>query len=629
MSTLLMTAILFAFAGCASLAMRKRLEEQLPLAAGTVILVLYGFSLFGQLHAGMWTVLALAAAALAILPVMLIARRKDRPLRQLVTPGCAFFFLIALWLLVSFRGYMFSAWDDFSHWGLAVKNMSIYSALPSGVPQATVTYTDYPPATTLFSWLWCSLSGGFNEGDVQRALNMLILCFMMPAMKEQRWRKPGKALCMSALLFMLPMVFGVRFYQTYRTLQVDALLGCMMLYALYSWFTAPHDAALYLSVGCTLALLTLVKGSGAFLAGILVAVIAADEWKCSGRRFVKKLTAVFCFAAAVLLARLTWECYLSAHGAAQVWDSGRVTLSAIADLLLGRAHPDKYRIIRHFVQELCAMELWGSGHLVQMSFISWIVVLVIAQRLLLHRMRQEKGRYSLTFFILWTGLVIWLAVLLLTYLYMFRLDEAMVMNSLDRYLSSYMLPLAGLTILMAVRRMDAWLESFGLSAPLCVMACLLMVVHPQMLAEHTLGMKEYNTDVYEQRMLQLVPQWIQDRLNSETDRVYYVAAEDNGALYYRGAYQLTPVHIQDGMWSTWPVAEKQEGAAELPAVQYSVQEWSDVLKNGGFTYVYLAVVNDRFVNDYAPLFESGEAIQEGMLYQVSAAEEDVRLIAVQ
>jgi len=72
--------------------------------------------------------------------------------------------------------------------------MYIFSALPSGMAEATVTYTDYPPASTLFSWFWTQLSGVFNEGDSQRALNMMMLCFLLPAMKEQEWKHLGKAL---------------------------------------------------------------------------------------------------------------------------------------------------------------------------------------------------------------------------------------------------------------------------------------------------------------------------------------------------------------------------------------------------------------------------------------------------
>lgn len=626
MSTLLMTGILFAFAGCAALLMRKRLEEQLPLAVGLVVIVLYAFALFGRLQTGAYAVLGLAAAALAGQIYCLIRDRALKPWRFLITPGCMTFFLIALWLLVSFRGYMFSEWDDFSHWGLAVKNMSVYMALPSGVPEATITYTDYPPATTLFSWFWTHVSGAFNEEDAQRALNMMMLSFLLPAMKDQDWKHPGRALCMSTLLFMLPLAFSVNIY---RTLQVDGLLGCMVLYMLFAWLLCQHDAGTLINVSCSLFLLTLVKEMGIAFALLALIVIAADGLVHSSRSRKGILKLAVLLMLPIAIGKLSWAWYLQVHQVGEVWNKSTITLESVGKLLLGQGHPDHIIIAGRFLESLCSPDLWETGHVLQLSCAMWLLLLEITQRWVLCRAGREAKRCTQAFRILQVGMVIYLFVLLLVYLFLFRADEAMNLNSLDRYLSSYMIPLAGLTVLMAIKMLDERCVKAGLHAPLCLMACMALVVNPVSIIHETVTAGSRNSVVYEQRMQEMLPERVMSRLDGAADRVYLVAAGDKGWQYYLGAYQLTPVRVQDGMWSAWPVANKRADWNDKTAIQYSPQEWSAVLTEGAFTYVYLDTVDERFISDYSALFEAPEAIRSSELYQVEPHGDGIKLAAVQ
>ena len=625
MSTVLMAGILFGLAGFFALLMKKRFEQQLPLAAGSLIAVLYVFGLSGQLKWGLYAALGCAAAALLAQAVLLIARRAEHPLQYLLTPGTAAFALVAVWLLFSFRGYMFSEWDDFSHWGLAVKNMYLYSALPAGVPQATISYTDYPPASTLFSWLWTVLSGAFNEVDPQRALNMLMLCCLLPAMKDQEWKKPGKAFCTFAVLFVLPLLFGAA---AYRTLQVDMLIGCMALYVLYAWFVCGCDAASCAGIAVSLFVLPLVKEMGLAFALLLMVVMAADTLLEAGetRKKHARLLGVFCLA--TMAGSLSWKGYVHLHQVAEVWNKSRISLSAMVYLLLGQAHPDAYAILRSFAGALCAPDLWHPSQAVSISFVCWLLLAITGSRWMVHSKAEQGRRLKRLYRLLFGGLTGYLAVLLCVYLFLFRTDEALNANSLDRYLASYMLPLIGFTVLFAMNRLGEGLGKPGLHAPLCVLTCMMFVVNPQTVLHQAVLMHEKNVQVYEQRMQELIPADILDQLNPETDHVYYVAVRDSGERYYRAAYQFTPVSIQEGMWSAWPVADKKAEWSDKTAVAYSPDEWMLKLRSDGFTHVYLDLIDERFVKDYACLFESTASICEEQLYRIAETGTGMMLIAV-
>lgn len=612
MSTLLMTGILFAFAGLGALCMHKRFEEQLPLAAGLVVVVLYVFALMGKVLWGAYIVLVLALLALIGQLICLIRRRA---IKWILTPGCAVFFLIAAWLLFSFRGYMFTEWDDFSHWGVAVKNLSIFHTLPAGTPEATTTYNDYPPATTLFSWFWTHLSGTFNEEDAQRAVNMLMLCFLLPAMKDQEWKRPGKALCMSAVLFVLPLLFAGN---AYRTLQVDVLMGCMLLYILCEWFLGGKNLP---GMGCTLFLLPLVKEMGAAFAVLALVIIAADLLFFSGKGRVSSLKIAGVLAIAVAAASLSWGGYLKLHRVDEVWNKGGIFVSLSSGL-----RPDHFTIMGRFLEKISSPEIWsGSEHL---SCIMWIVLILTSCHLLNAYDGQEKKRFLLLFRLLMAGFALYLLVLLLIYLFLFRSDEAMNMNSLERYLSSYMLPLAGFVVLWLNHSLDGKALKGKLNAPLCLITALLVLVNPLWIVRETATSGTRIAAVYETRMANTVSHDALEAVNPDEDRVYVVAAGDAGWRYYECAYQFTPVPVQEGMWSAWPVAHKSLAWEDKTSVEYSPEAWGEMLVEGGFTYVYLDHIDERLINDYHMLFEDPSQIRNGGMYRVENGAEGVRFCAI-
>ncbi len=272
MSTMLIMLMVLVQTSALALVSRKRLEEQLPIAVTCTIMTLYAFGAVGKLA---WGIYAVGAGTLgaAIFLLYRLPKVWKEALRLLITPATAVLMLIFVWLFICFRRHTAYVWDDFSHWMLAVKNMVYLDAIPSFEQQAAISYTSYPPGATLFGYFWTKLSGGFNEGDPQRAMNLLILSFLLPMMRTQDWRGWLKSLCMAASLFVLPLVYN---QAGYSCIYVDTLMGCVMLHAIGTWFASRHDAHDCISIGCALVLLPLLKTSGLFFAVLCLAIMGVD-----------------------------------------------------------------------------------------------------------------------------------------------------------------------------------------------------------------------------------------------------------------------------------------------------------------------------------------------------------------
>lgn len=344
MSTLVVLASVFALAGGGALLLRRRLEEALPLSVVLIVGVQYAFGLFGWLSAGFYAALALSVLALVLVAVRLLRGGLGDLRRFLLTPGAVVMLAAFVWALLSFRAHMLYEPDEFSHWGTVLRNMMHFDAIPAGVKEANITYTDYPPATTLFAYFWTRLSGGFNEGDPQRAMNIMILAFLLPAMRAQRWKRWGSALCMACALFVLPTLFNSG---AYYTIYADVVLGCVFFHALYAWFFTPRDRGGVLLTGGSLFLLPLIKEAGWGLCLIALAVMAADlagERRRAGPRHGRAFGAL---AAAAMAGGLSWKAFLAVHQTRRVW-----TLSAgfteILDVLLGNAPSHRMRTVENF-----------------------------------------------------------------------------------------------------------------------------------------------------------------------------------------------------------------------------------------------------------------------------------------
>ncbi len=629
MSTLVVLASVFALAGGGALLLRRRLEEALPLSVALIVGVQYAFGLFGWLSAGFYAALALCALALVLAAARLLRGGLGDLRRFLLTPGAVVMLAAFVWVLLSFRAHMLYEPDEFSHWGTVLRNMMYFDAIPAGVKEANITYTDYPPATTLFAYFWTRLSGGFNEGDPQRAMNIMILAFLLPAMRAQRWKRWGSALCMACALFVLPTLFNSG---AYYTIYADVALGCVFFHALYAWFFTPRDRGGVLLTGGSLFLLPLIKEAGWGLCLIALAVMAADlvgERRRAGPRHGRAFGAL---AAAAMAGGLSWKAFLAVHQTRRVW-----TLSAgfteILDVLLGSAPSHRMRTVENFFLSLTDAELFGQGGVLRLSLLLWLLLLGALAALALSR-AGEPNRTRWRRMALWllAGLGAYLLSLLYTFLFLFRNYEGESLFSFARYLSSYLIALAGLSLALASETLGPVLRRSGQSVELLALAAVMLVANPGTLLERAVITREWDEAVYESRMSTAAPPQIAQTLDAQTDRVYLVSQNDEGHRYFLRAFEWVPQRLQaraDGWW-LMPGEQAVEQTGDWYAQTFSTvktpQEWADELIEGGYTHVYLDRIDPAFAAAYAELFQSPEEIEADTLFKVAVRDGGVTLV---
>lgn len=149
MSTLMMGALIFGLSGALAMLMKRKIEELFCFSICGVILILYVFGILGFLQAGVWVAIAICLAGGATL-IWFVIRGHFKEIRpRVVTPGALVFGIIIIALYFGHKNRLFFYYDEFTHWGLALKNYWLMEAFPYGMESSIVHFQDYPPAIPL------------------------------------------------------------------------------------------------------------------------------------------------------------------------------------------------------------------------------------------------------------------------------------------------------------------------------------------------------------------------------------------------------------------------------------------------------------------------------------------------
>ena len=118
-------------------------------------------------------------------------------------------------------GRTFLSSDEFSHWGLAIKNFYYLNDF-ANLENATTSFKDYPPAASIWGWFSVKLWFRYAEGIIINAQDMLLVSLSIPCFSWIENKKDWKKwLIFSLIVILLPVTYR----NGYTAIYVDTLLG--------------------------------------------------------------------------------------------------------------------------------------------------------------------------------------------------------------------------------------------------------------------------------------------------------------------------------------------------------------------------------------------------------------------
>lgn len=234
--------------------------------------------------AGLLNILPEMAAAITIGGVLCAvwgARAKLRfPGRTWCIIGC--FGLVSLYFAYLLLGVQFTNTDNFTHWGLAIREMLLLDRMPNFTDEV-ILFQAYPMGTALWGYYVCRVVG---LGDTCFAFvqQLMQLCFLLPLfawITRKKW-----------YLIFLPVSYALYAMCSniaVSDLLVDSLLAiaAVALFAIGAYYRDRKETAVWCAMPM-LVLLLQIKNSGVFFfAAYLVYILISWRGELGARKSLR------------------------------------------------------------------------------------------------------------------------------------------------------------------------------------------------------------------------------------------------------------------------------------------------------------------------------------------------------
>lgn len=593
---------------------RKKMELMLPLTIFGNILVSYLVGMLApSLAWGFYANLLLYAAALGYV-IYLLIKEKRRVLEALKSPGLLVWTILFVYIIVINWGRVYSSWDEFSHWGLVVKNMYLFDSF-SNHEYSTVTFGEYPPALALWQYFVTRLCGTYSESAVYMATGWFVAALCTPLVSRFSGKKIVAALFSALVLIFMPLIF----YPSYLVLlYVDPFLGILLGYILvFDYISEKRDVFYCINMFATISVLCLVKTTGAFLALVAIAIIVASDIL---RKRAKANIRIWCvLLAGVLFGKYSWDLYLQITGFQAAWNTGGVSMQNVVSLLTGGMQKYQRDSIMNFIDALSDYKF--GGRVVTMYLPAWIALFIILFLLIVHvSCGEEKKKHNRCLMAgMLCGFGIFVVSLQVLYLFTYNSTEAVVLASFERYISTFLVAIA--YVILGVLTVEFANKGKGSQAVAVGMCSLLFFMPLSYIFDVTiLSPIHCNKSVaYREEHLQI--EQYTDMLDYTKDKVMYISQEDNGIDKMILSYLIAPVESDGSLWSFGgPYVDIDNWSKTM-----TPQELLEHLDTQGCTYVYVFGINDYFTETFGELFEV-EQIQEKAMYRYVQEEGRLKLV---
>ena len=661
-------AVLFPLSSISLLLMvlfRKKWEETVAgaLVIKGIILYLFGFS--GHIKWGINAVCFLSVIALGISAYVI--NRKKTDLKELMSPGFCIFWVVIALIVIANRNVWYGRFDEYSHWGLAVKDMFYYDTYAKHM-NTTVLLPRYLPFVTLIEYYFVYFNGMYVESIVYIAFQIIMLCFSMILCSLVQKKS---AVIFPAVLGMIciPIVF---YYDISNCIYVDPLLGFVFMYVLICYFTKKDTAFSQFQIILGLIALVLIKDMGIVLAGLAGTAFMADKvWhniKTHQKVFRQLLFPTACVAV-TLLTWISWQIFMSIPISVkeEIAVADKVTVSqidetadsqtvvqnvsfqgtveasglsinGIVDLITGNGSDDQKQIIKNAVVTVFDNDMYYAGN-IGFSYIDIIAgcALMTGFLVLLGFWRQEHEKMLHLITLISTVGIIYCGVLCIMYLFAFSVSEALKLKSMDRYLASFLMAEVMIIWYCILDELSHRISNKGkvkiisllLSGVLIIVLPIKNLVVKNMDRSITADMVYWYEETEE-----IFRSFAKRGEYSAFECANGVAAGAESYFIFRNA--VSPLIAPRSYLNIVSSVEMATGQCQwyletgidtsIRAAVVEVEEWTSYL--AGCDYLFILHADDFFVNSYQSVFEQPETICNGSIYQVVKEDGNISLMYI-
>ena len=417
-------------------------------------------------------------------------------------------------------------YDNFSHWGLIIKNMFMNNSLPN-FDDLTIMFKGYQPGSASYIYYFGLLCGK-TEGTMIIGNNYMVFSFVTILYSVLKNQKKLITQFIPALFYVFLMVISNNFNE----LLVDGLLAVLSLATfiiMYEYRKDLKKAALY-----SLPLLVfqyLVKNTGVVLIGFNCLYFVYLILK--NKEIKKGLKYIFVIGMTLFMFLSIWQSHVTyAYGAAALNSKHSLSteniLTQVRDKGWGKILGWTKSYIKHFV------DIKNNQAMTMIIVINVIVILAI-----IYEKNKNDKKHLIHILLALDGLYVgYYCVLGLMYILSMPWGEAVVFASYERYMSTILIIIVGILIYTLFLKK----KTNVVGVVLLVLLMSVTMVHKSKDLLPLIGKENY-----ENTFIEKYDKFFPDVLVDGTKMVYVYAPSsinDHGFLYHLSIYKLNVPYVK-------------------------------------------------------------------------------------
>ncbi len=424
--------LLFALYGFAQV-LRNRIslktEFLLPIIFSGIGLVMF--------VAGILNILSLAAWGIVAFGVLcgIWSLIRHYSVFPLITPGTVILTVVLAVLLVLTVGNKFTHYDNFSHWGLVVRQIVQTDAFPN-FDDTHIMFQSYPLGSASFIYFFAKISGIRSEWFYlfsQQVLTVSMLCSVFAFFRSRKILTVLSGTASVLLILFANMEFSVT-----HDLLVDILLPSIAVAAFALAVHYRKDLAKYAWVLLPLAAYPMaVKNSGVlFCAAILLYYIYRTLCNLQFRKLISLPSLALC--AAPPLTRVLWNSHVS-----YVFPGADTSKHAVSSEYYEEIYQAKTPEIKAQISESFLSRVFSPEN----TFYLVVIILTVCLLLLLLNRKKSPAALEVSV-IIGVCFTAWMVGTYFVYLLSMPNDEALNLDGYFRYLQTGLVFCFGMVLIV-------------------------------------------------------------------------------------------------------------------------------------------------------------------------------------
>lgn len=327
--------------------------------------------------------------------------------------------------------YSFASVDDYSHWGSISRSIALYDRFV--ISSDPIGVKDYPPGLAAIHYFYTSIAG-YRDNLALFAQGVFVLsCFAILFLQLDRVSKEFR-LSAFYLLLLTSLSLSWIFFLGMHTLWADLPLGLLFGMTLVLFFTH-HDlnSGKILKLAPLVLFMPLVKQIGLIFLIISVLILLIDVVFKRARFAMREIIVLLAILLLGIAIDFSWKVYLAQSGIQKTFQTNFGVIEIVKSVLPAYASTRQKltfeAFTHHFFGKISSTTYW-----ILLTFVSAIAAYSSSHSKVRHLVLVRIGAGYL-------GLTMYLALLLVLYMFSFSEFEGVRVASIDRYTKTYLLGL--------------------------------------------------------------------------------------------------------------------------------------------------------------------------------------------